>query len=58
MPPKAIFVKTHNGLLMDRGHSAINFSATAGAVYIVRNPLDVAISFAHHAGRPVDQTIH
>ena len=53
-----IFVKTHNGLVMDRGHSTINFSVTAGAVYIVRNPLDVAISFAHHAGRPVDQTIH
>jgi hypothetical protein len=53
-----IFVKTHNGLFMDRGHSTINFSATSGAVYIVRNPLDVAISYAHHVGRPIDDTIH
>ena len=30
---------------------------TAGAIYIVRNPLDVAISFAHHLGLSVDETI-
>jgi hypothetical protein len=52
-----IFVKTHNGLFIDRGHSTIDFSATAGAVYIVRNPLDVAISLAHHAGTSVDDAI-
>jgi hypothetical protein len=52
-----IFVKTHNGLFMDRGHSTIDFSATAGAVYIVRNPLDVAISLAHHVGSSIDDAI-
>jgi hypothetical protein len=52
-----IFVKTHNCLVMDRGHVTVNFAATAGAVYIVRNPLDVAISYAHHADVPVDDTI-
>jgi hypothetical protein len=52
-----IFVKTHNALVMDRGHATVNFAATSGAVYIVRNPLDVAISYAHHAGAPVDDTI-
>jgi sulfotransferase family protein len=51
------FVKTHNGLFVDRGYSTINFAATSGAVYIVRNPLDVAISYAHHVGRPIDATI-
>ncbi len=52
-----VFIKTHNSLVMDRGHSTVNFAATAGAVYIVRNPLDVAISYAHHAGSGIDQAI-
>ncbi|MGC1777868.1 MAG: sulfotransferase domain-containing protein [Xanthobacteraceae bacterium] len=41
----------------DRGHSTVNFNVTAGAVYVVRNPLDVAISYAHHSGSSVDQVI-
>jgi len=28
-----------------------------GAIYIVRNPLDVAVSFAHHNNEAVDMTI-
>jgi hypothetical protein len=52
-----IFVKTHNCLIIDRGHATVNFEATAGAVYIVRNPLDVAISYAHHSGRSIDEAI-
>jgi hypothetical protein len=52
-----IFVKTHNCLVMDRGHATVSFAATAGAVYIVRNPLDVAISYAHHSGRSIDNAI-
>ena len=52
-----IFVKTHNCLVMDRGHATVSFAATAGAVYIVRNPLDVAISYAHHGGRSIDAAI-
>ena len=31
--------------------------ATAGAVYLVRNPLDVAVSYAHHRNEPLDRTI-
>lgn len=52
-----VFVKTHNALVMDRGHSTINFDVTAGVIYIVRNPLDVAISYAHHGGRSIDKAI-
>lgn len=52
-----IFVKTHQAMVVDRGHPTINFSVTAGAIYIVRNPLDVAISIAHHAGLSVDAAI-
>ena len=52
-----IFIKTHNCLVIDRGHPTINFAVTSGAVYVVRNPLDVAISYAHHAGTTVDKAI-
>jgi hypothetical protein len=50
-------IKTHHALVMDRGFSTINFDVTSGAIYIVRNPLDVAISFAHHMGTTVDAAI-
>jgi Sulfotransferase domain len=52
-----IFLKTHNALVNDRGHCVFNFAVTSGAVYIVRNPLDVAISLAHHSGYSVDKAI-
>ena len=52
-----VFVKTHNALAIDRGHSLINFAVTSGAVYIVRNPLDVAISLSHHMNKTIDETI-
>jgi len=52
-----IFVKTHNALVIDHGHSIVNFAVTSGAIYIVRNPLDVAISLSHHMGRTIDQAI-
>ena len=52
-----IFVKTHQALALDRGHPTINFSVTAGAIYIIRNPLDVAISYAHHLARSIDEAI-
>jgi hypothetical protein len=42
---------------MDRGYSTINFDVTAGAIYVVRNPLDVVISYAHHAGTSIDNAI-
>lgn len=31
--------------------------ATAGAVYLIRNPLDIAVSYAHHRTESVDETI-
>ena len=52
-----VFVKTHNGLVIDRGHTIINFAVTSGAIYIIRNPLDVAISLSHHMNRTVDAAI-
>jgi hypothetical protein len=52
-----VFVKTHNGLVLDHGRPIINFQVTSGAIYIVRNPLDVAISFSHHFGMTLDEAI-
>lgn len=52
-----IFAKTHQALTVDRGSTTIDFGVTAGAIYIVRNPLDVVISLAHHLGQSVDRAI-
>lgn len=52
-----VFVKTHNALVADRGVATINAAVTAGAIYVVRNPLDVAPSFAHHLGASIDDAI-
>jgi hypothetical protein len=52
-----IFCKTHNALVVDRGQPIINFAITSGAIYIVRNPLDVVISLSHHINKPLDETI-
>ena len=50
-------IKTHHCLVMDRGTPTINLSVTAGAVYIVRNPLDVAISLANHISGTINDAI-
>jgi len=55
--PDSVFVKTHNWLGVDHGHPCIDMSVTAGAIYVVRNPLDVAPSLADHFGMSVDQAI-
>lgn len=46
--PQTTLVKTHNACVLFNGQPLITPAATAGAVYVVRNPLDVAVSFAHH----------
>ena len=52
-----MFVKTHNSLVLDRSAPTINPAVTSGAIYIVRNPLDVAISYAHHMSATTDDAI-
>lgn len=42
---------------LPEGEPLIPPEATRGALYIVRNPLDVAISFAHHSHCSIDQSI-
>ena len=51
------FVKSHNYAGSLDGHPMHNAQVTAGAVYVVRNPLDVAVSMAHHFGVTLDEAI-
>lgn len=43
-----VFVKTHNACVLLDGKPLITPEATVGAINVVRNPLDLAVSFAHH----------
>jgi hypothetical protein len=55
--PDSVLVKTHNALAEIDGAPLISLDVTAGAIYVVRNPLDVAISFSHHNRTTVDNII-
>ena len=55
--PDSVFVKTHSPLAEDHGTPAITMECTAGAIYILRNPMDVALSIAHHSGLDIDDAI-
>jgi hypothetical protein len=55
--PDSVLVKTHNALVEEEGHPLISLDLTAGAIYVVRNPLDVAISFSHHNRTTIDNII-
>jgi len=52
-----VFVKTHNALVSHHGVPMIEGSVTAGVIYVVRNPLDVAISLASFQGVSIDTAI-
>ena len=52
------FVRVHDACLRTfEGTPLFPKSVTAGVVYLVRNPLDVAVSFAHFLAEPVDRVI-
>ena len=51
------YVKTHNMLVDSAGTPMITPAFTAGAIYVVRNPLDVVVSYSHHLDRSIDETI-
>jgi hypothetical protein len=55
--PDSVFVKTHCAVMEDHGVPTVTSEATAGAFYVVRNPLDVAVSYAHHLGAELDDII-
>ncbi len=54
----ALFLKMHDAYTRTRDdHSRVPEQATQGAIYFLRNPLDLAISFAHHLGTDIDTAI-
>ena len=55
--PDSVFVKTHTGFGTAFGVPLITMEYTAGAIYIIRNPLDVVISLADHFGLSIDDGI-
>src|SRR5215468_5037107 len=55
--PDNVFVKTHNALVEYLDRPLISMEHTGGAIYVVRNPLDVVISHADHYGETIEQAI-
>ena len=55
--PAPFFVKTHLCFGNDFQYPTINLDATLAAICVVRNPLDVAISYSRHSGQTIDATI-
>ena len=47
---KLNILKTHNAMCTINGSKFTNKENTLGAIYIVRDPRDVAVSFSHHLG--------
>ncbi len=53
-----IYQKIHDAYITTgRGESLIPQEATKGVVYFIRNPLDVAVSFAYHSACSFDKMI-
>lgn len=53
-----LFVKIHDAYgTTPAGEPLVPECATRAAVYLVRNPLDVAVSYAHHSNSTIDRVI-
>ncbi len=51
-------VKTHNARVVARGVTLIPESVTRSAMYLVRNPLDMVLSYARHYGMTADEAVY
>ena len=52
------YIKTHEAwTLNSSGNPIFPEEITKGVIYIVRNPLDIAISYSFHNNHPIDKTI-
>jgi hypothetical protein len=52
-----VFIKTHNACLTVHGVPLCTPEVTAGAIYVLRDPRDVAVSYSAYTGQSVDQII-
>ncbi len=55
--PGLVPVKTHHAFARSQGQPTINMKATAAAIYLLRNPLDLVPSLAAHLNYPLDRAI-
>ena len=55
--PDTVMVKTHSACVMADDVPLITPAATAAAIYIIRNPLDLVSSFANHYQTSIDRAI-
>ena len=56
--PERLFMKIHDACTYtSEGLPLVSGEGVLGSVYIVRNPLDVAVSNAHHNGTDIDTAI-
>lgn len=52
------FIKVHDAWKRTPSGAALfPEEITKGVIYLIRNPLDIAVSFAHHASKKIDATI-
>ena len=52
-----VFFKNHNALISIEKNDFTNMDLTLGAIYIVRDPRDVVISYAHYKNESYDKII-
>ena len=55
--PDSVFAKTHNIMAEAHGVPLVTMEHTVGAIYVVRNPLDMVLSMADHFGIDHDDAI-
>ena len=55
--PQLHFAKTHSRIERINGHDLITSEVTAAAIYIIRNPFDVALSYARHISASASEAI-
>ena len=51
---RIFFLKTHSSLLRANNHSFTNLQTSLGAIYVVRDPRKVVVSYANHFQMNID----
>jgi|TARA_B110000037_G_scaffold25741_1_gene30173 hypothetical protein len=52
---RILFLKTHSGFFRANNHSFTNLQNSLGAIYVVRDPRKVVVSYANHFQMDIDQ---
>jgi hypothetical protein len=53
-----LYLKVHDACVRNsEGDLLFPPDVTGGVLYLIRNPLDVAVSYAHHGGRPLEKAV-